>query len=255
MRRLDMWRKGKWYKNLFINLRLARSKGLLNVISKNFGTLAFCRRWIDRLGETKYLMSLKDLCDKVFIYENKSFSCFDILDTLKMSKMCLFYIQWLAHFYVMSVCYPGWKLMMMMTYTLYKKMQETLCTEQRHFVVGMCFLMVIYQGIVNAYPPLCDIRGCFTAQWEHTLLLRPTCKEVVSRGDDYWFPLLFPEYSQLSTTVSLKMLSSRDFLLLYSLVRIGISLSVTRYVYPSEYTCCLFSICRWCNWRGGMGGA
>ncbi|VIO87064.1 Uncharacterized protein BM_BM13981 [Brugia malayi] len=87
-----------------IPLRLARSKNLLNVINKNFRTLAFCRRWLDRLGETKYLMALKDLCDK---------------------------------------------------------------------------------GIVQAYPPLCDVKGCYTAQWEHTILLRPTCKEVVSRGDDY----------------------------------------------------------------------
>ncbi|EYC35673.1 hypothetical protein Y032_1002g3354 [Ancylostoma ceylanicum] len=87
-----------------IPLRLARSKALLNTIDKNFGTLAFCRRWVDRLGETKYLMSLKDLCDK---------------------------------------------------------------------------------GIVDPYPPLCDVKGCYTAQWEHTLVLRPTCKEVLSRGDDY----------------------------------------------------------------------
>uniref|UniRef100_A0A914CUZ3 Methionine aminopeptidase 2 n=1 Tax=Acrobeloides nanus TaxID=290746 RepID=A0A914CUZ3_9BILA len=87
-----------------IPLRLPRSKQLLNTINKNFGTLAFCRRWLDRLGETKYLMSLKDLCDK---------------------------------------------------------------------------------GIVTAYPPLSDMKGCYTAQWEHTILLRPTCKEVVSRGEDY----------------------------------------------------------------------
>ena len=40
-------------------------------------------------------------------------------------------------------------------------------------------------GIVDPYPPLCDIKGCYTAQYEHTILLRPTCKEVVSRGDDY----------------------------------------------------------------------
>jgi methionyl aminopeptidase len=85
-------------------LRLARSKQLLYTIKKNFGTLAFCRRWLDRLGETKYLMGLKDLCDK---------------------------------------------------------------------------------GIVEAYPPLCDIRGSYTAQWEHTIVLRPTCKEVISRGEDY----------------------------------------------------------------------
>uniref|UniRef100_A0A0N5AS40 Methionine aminopeptidase 2 n=1 Tax=Syphacia muris TaxID=451379 RepID=A0A0N5AS40_9BILA len=87
-----------------INLRLARSKSLLNTINKHFGTLAFCRRWLDRLGESKYIMALKDLCDK---------------------------------------------------------------------------------GIVQPYPPLCDVKGSYTAQWEHTILLRPTCKEVVSRGEDY----------------------------------------------------------------------
>ncbi|VDP70776.1 unnamed protein product [Echinostoma caproni] len=87
-----------------IPLRLPKSKQLLNVIDRNFGTLAFCRRWLDRLGETKYLLSLKHLCDV---------------------------------------------------------------------------------GIVDPYPPLCDQRGSYTAQWEHTILLRPTCKEVVTRGPDY----------------------------------------------------------------------
>ena len=40
-------------------------------------------------------------------------------------------------------------------------------------------------GIVNPYPPLSDITGCYVAQYEHTILLRPTCKEVLTRGDDY----------------------------------------------------------------------
>ncbi|XP_063301216.1 methionine aminopeptidase 2-like [Pelobates fuscus] len=83
---------------------LPRARHLLNVINENFGTLAFCRRWLDRLGESKYLMALKNLC-------------------------------------------------------------------------GL--------GIVDPCPPLCDIKGSYTAQFEHTILLRPTCKEVVSRGDDY----------------------------------------------------------------------
>lgn len=39
--------------------------------------------------------------------------------------------------------------------------------------------------VVDDYPPLCDIKGCYTAQFEHTIILRPTCKEIVSRGDDY----------------------------------------------------------------------
>lgn len=87
-----------------VPLRMAKAKQLLGVINKNFGTLAFCRRWLDRTGETKYLMALKSLCDS---------------------------------------------------------------------------------GIVDPYPPLCDTKGCYTAQYEHTILLRPTCKEVLSRGEDY----------------------------------------------------------------------
>nr|CAD7462134.1 unnamed protein product [Timema tahoe] len=88
----------------YVPLRLQSSKTLLGVINKNFGTLAFCRRWLDRAGCTKYQMALKDLCDK---------------------------------------------------------------------------------GVVDQYPPLCDVKGSYTAQFEHTIMLRPTCKEVVSRGDDY----------------------------------------------------------------------
>ena len=40
-------------------------------------------------------------------------------------------------------------------------------------------------GIVQPYPPLCDVKGSYVAQYEHTILLRPTCKEVLSKGDDY----------------------------------------------------------------------
>ena len=101
-----------------VPLRLPRSKKLLSHINKTFGTLAFCRRWLERPdgGSTtvngtsgkgkqeKYMGALKNLCDV---------------------------------------------------------------------------------GIIQPYPPLCDIKGSYTAQYEHTLLLRPTCKEIVSRGDDY----------------------------------------------------------------------
>jgi len=40
-------------------------------------------------------------------------------------------------------------------------------------------------GLVGAYPPLCDVKGSYVAQYEHTIVLKPTCKEVLSRGDDY----------------------------------------------------------------------
>jgi len=87
-----------------VPLRLSSAKSLLKSINKNFGTLPFCRRYLDRAGESKYLLALNHL---------------------------------------------------------------------------------VAQGVVQDYPPLCDQKGSMTAQFEHTILLRPTVKEVVSRGDDY----------------------------------------------------------------------
>lgn len=87
-----------------VALRVASAKTLLKTIDKNFGTLPFCRRYLDRLGHDKYLLGLNNL---------------------------------------------------------------------------------VQSGIVQDYPPLCDIKGSYTAQYEHTILLRPNVKEVVSRGDDY----------------------------------------------------------------------
>ncbi|KAG0052976.1 Methionine aminopeptidase 2 [Gryganskiella cystojenkinii] len=85
-------------------IRLPRAKTLFETINREFGTLPFCRRYLDRLGEEKYVLALKSLCDS---------------------------------------------------------------------------------GHVSGYPPLVDIKGSFTAQSEHTFVLRPTVKEVLSRGDDY----------------------------------------------------------------------
>lgn len=80
------------------------AKDLYKYLNKRFGTIPFCRRWIDDDGHKRHLMALKVLTDN---------------------------------------------------------------------------------EIVRAYPPLCDRIGSFTAQYEHTILLRPTCKEVVSRGFDF----------------------------------------------------------------------
>jgi len=84
--------------------RNAAAKQLLQHIDQTFGTLPFCRRWLDDQGQLRHLMALKALVDA---------------------------------------------------------------------------------EIINAYPPLCEAKGVFTSQMEHTVLLRPTCKEVVSRGFDF----------------------------------------------------------------------
>lgn len=44
---------------------------------------------------------------------------------------------------------------------------------------------LVEEGAVGKYPPLCDVKGCYTAQLEHTIYLGPTAKEVVSKGNDY----------------------------------------------------------------------
>jgi methionyl aminopeptidase len=87
-----------------VPLRNPKAKALLSHIENNYGTLAFCRRWVEDAGFEKHLIPLKQLVDS---------------------------------------------------------------------------------GIINPYPPLVDIPGSYVAQWEHTILLRPTCKEVLTRGDDY----------------------------------------------------------------------
>ncbi|GAA5907354.1 hypothetical protein JCM6882_002814 [Rhodosporidiobolus microsporus] len=88
-----------------VPLRLESAKKLLGTIDKNFRSIPWCRRYLDRLGCENYAYALKHLVDN---------------------------------------------------------------------------------GLVNEYPPLADYdESAQTAQYEHTILLRPTCKEVISRGDDY----------------------------------------------------------------------
>jgi len=40
-------------------------------------------------------------------------------------------------------------------------------------------------GVVERYPPLADLPGSYTAQYEHTILLHASGKEVLTRGADY----------------------------------------------------------------------
>ncbi|KAF2745592.1 methionine aminopeptidase 2-like protein [Sporormia fimetaria CBS 119925] len=53
----------------------------------------------------------------------------------------------------------------------------------KNYHLGMRSL--VSNGIVEAYAPLVDVPGSYVAQFEHTVLLQPNCKEVISRGDDY----------------------------------------------------------------------
>jgi methionyl aminopeptidase len=50
---------------------------------------------------------------------------------------------------------------------------------------GMALKNLCDAGIVDAYPPLVENKGSYVAQFEHTLFLHPTRKEVLSRSEDY----------------------------------------------------------------------
>ncbi|KAK5102696.1 hypothetical protein LTS08_003496 [Lithohypha guttulata] len=53
----------------------------------------------------------------------------------------------------------------------------------KNYLLGMKTL--VSNGVIDSYGPLVDIPGSYVAQFEHTVLLRPNCKEIISRGDDY----------------------------------------------------------------------
>jgi len=40
-------------------VRTQGARRFFHLLKREFGTLAFCRRWVDRLGETRYLGHLK----------------------------------------------------------------------------------------------------------------------------------------------------------------------------------------------------
>lgn len=44
-------------------IRNANAKRLHKIINENFGTLAFCRRWLEQIGEVKHRPALKNLVD------------------------------------------------------------------------------------------------------------------------------------------------------------------------------------------------
>ena len=45
---------------VFSMYRLTSAKSLLKTITKEFGTLPFCRRYLDRVGESKYLLAVRE---------------------------------------------------------------------------------------------------------------------------------------------------------------------------------------------------
>jgi methionine aminopeptidase len=93
---------GQLNDRLTFDYSLTTAKSLLNSINKNFGTLPFCRRYLDRAGESKYLLAVRSA-------------------------------------------------------RLVEREGLLTCAYQLNHLVQ--------QGIVQDYPPLCDVPGSMTAQF------------------------------------------------------------------------------------------
>ncbi|GKT67956.1 methionine aminopeptidase [Colletotrichum tofieldiae] len=87
-----------------VRLPFASANRLYKTIKEQFGSIVFCRRYLDRLGLDRYLAGLN----------------------------CL-----------------------------------------------------VSNGVLESYAPLADIKGSYSSQFEHTILLRESSKEIMSRGSDY----------------------------------------------------------------------
>ena len=74
-------------------------------------------------------------------------------------------------------------------YNLLRAKFRSFCFSQRHLEfenIDYTLLEdLVSHGVVKAHSPLVDTPGSASAQFEHTILLRPECKEVVTRGTDY----------------------------------------------------------------------
>lgn len=50
-------------------VRRESSKSLLKTINSTFGTLPWCRRYLDRIGETGYLLGLNELVNQDIVQD------------------------------------------------------------------------------------------------------------------------------------------------------------------------------------------
>lgn len=121
-----------------VPLRTGKSRQLLAHLNKTFGTLPWCRRWIEREGATPPAPLLP-------LFPRPTH----------------------------TPCADGGS----------ATINGPEGAKQSRYLGAL--KQLVDAEIVRAYPPLCDTKGSYVAQYEHTIILRPTCKEVLSRGEDF----------------------------------------------------------------------
>lgn len=135
-----------------VPLRTGKSRQLLAHLNKTFGTLPWCRRWIEREGALSWPANAP-------------------------SNECPLLMAFLTLLTLLA------RAPLPPTDGGSTTINGPEGAKQSRYLGAL--KQLVDAELVRAYPPLCDTRGSYVAQYEHTIILRPTCKEVLSRGEDF----------------------------------------------------------------------
>ena len=195
-------------KNAGIDVRLGELGGIIGEILNSYE--------VEIKGKTHKIKAIKDLCghtmERFKIHGGKSVPLYrdDSSETsnIKMEEGELYAIETFAttgsgtthekhpwsHFMKNPDAFNNVKIKASQPKALFKYIDEHFSTmafcprwleESGYTGIDKSLKYLCDHNLVEPYPPLADIEGCYTSQFEHSFMLKPTCKEIFSIDDDY----------------------------------------------------------------------
>ena len=195
-------------KNAGIDVRLGELGGIIGEILSSYE--------VEIKGKTHKIKAIKDLCghtmERFKIHGGKSVPLYrdDSSETsnIKMEEGELYAIETFAttgsgtthekhpwsHFMKNPDVFNNVKIKAGQPKALFKYIDEHFSTmafcprwleESGYTGIDKSLKYLCDHNLVEPYPPLADIEGCYTSQFEHSFMLKPTCKEIFSMDDDY----------------------------------------------------------------------
>ena len=195
-------------KNAGIDVRLGELGGIIGEVLNSYE--------IEIKGKTHKIKAIKDLCghtmDRYKIHGAKSVPLYrdDSSETsnVKMEEGEFYAIETFAttgsghvnekhpwsHYMKKPEAFNNAKIKSGQPKALFKYIDEHFSTmafcprwleESGYTGIDKSLKYLCDHDLVEPYPPLADIEGCYTSQFEHSFMLKPTCKEIFSIDDDY----------------------------------------------------------------------
>ena len=195
-------------KNAGIDVRLGELGGIIGEVLNSYE--------IEIKGKTYKIKAIKDLCghtmERFKIHGVKSVPLYrdDSSETsnIKMEEGELYAIETFAttgsgnthekhpwsHFMKSPDAFNNVKIKSSQPKALFKYIDEHFSTmafcprwleESGYTGIEKSLKYLCDHNLVDPYPPLADIEGSYTSQFEHSFMLKPTHKEIFSMDDDY----------------------------------------------------------------------